>query len=228
MWLGSSGGQCAPAPRGLSTSDVRVVVEPHKAHQKKAGDEARKIPSSDNTDNQPTSSESKNGKARLNLKVTVGAPGHSNLVLHQQKCCCVISKGRAFHRPTPHPPAPMGSGRTRKTVGFKSSSNKKPLGPLVQKQSTPQPNQPHGRAQLDMVVLLMWLDWRNAEAVCSSWGQGKLHPLTSGRARGRCWLPPRALIGAITRTLGSCRPARALPPRSSPPASVPRGRWSAC
>ena len=91
------------------------------------------------------------------LKVTVGAPGHSNLVPHQQKCCCVISKGRAFHRPTSHPPAPMGSSRTRKTVGFKSSSNKKPLGPLVQKQSTPQPNQPHGRAQLDMGVLLMWL-----------------------------------------------------------------------
>ena len=92
----------------------------------------------------------------MNLKVAVGAPEHSNLVPHQQKCCCVISKGRAFHRPTSHPPAAMGSGLTRKAVEFKSSSNKKLLGPLVQKQSTPQPNQPHGRAQLDMVVLLMW------------------------------------------------------------------------
>ena len=106
------------------------------------------------------------------------------------KCCCVISKGRAFHRPTSHPPAPMGSGRTRKTVAFKSSSNKKPLGPLVQKQSTPQPNQPHGRAQLDMVVLLMWLVWGNAEAICSSWGQDKLHPPPPDvRSTRRCVWP---------------------------------------
>ena len=88
----------------------------------------------------------------------------------------MISKGQAFHPSNSHPPAPMGSSRTRKTVGVKSGSNKKPLGPLVQKQSTPQPNQPHGLAQLDMVVLLMWLVWRNAEAVCSSWGQiGRAH-----------------------------------------------------
>ena len=166
---GSSGGQCAPAPRGLSTSDVRVVVEPHKAHQKKAGDEARKIPSSENTENNPTSSESKNGKARLNLKGTVGAPGHSNLVLHQQKCCCVISKGRAFQPPTSHLPTAMGSSRTRKTVGFKSNSNSKPLHPLIQNQSTPRRDQVHGCAQLSSVLLLVWLVWHESSPKKLPW-----------------------------------------------------------
>ena len=114
-------------------------------------------------------SESKNGKRGLNLKVTVGAPGHSNLVPHQQKCCCVISKGRAFHRPTSHPPASMGTSRTRKTVGLDLSSNLKPLSPLVQNQSTPHRIQAHGRAQLGSAVLFMWLVWCSDEAVCFSW-----------------------------------------------------------
>ena len=114
-------------------------------------------------------SESKNGKCGLNFKVAVGAPWHSNLVPHQQKCCCVISEGRAFHRPTSHPPASMGTSRTRKTVGLDLSSNLKPLSPLVQNQSTPHRIQAHGRAQLSSAVLFMWLVWCNAGAVCLSW-----------------------------------------------------------
>ena len=49
-------------PRGVSSFDDRMAVEPHKAHQKKEGDQTRKIPSSENPENKPTPSESKNGK----------------------------------------------------------------------------------------------------------------------------------------------------------------------
>ena len=114
-------------------------------------------------------SESKNGKRGLNLKVAVGAPGHSNLVPHQQKCCCVISKGRAFQPPTSHLPTAMGSSRTRKTVGFKSNSNSKPLHPLIQNQSTPRRDQVHGCAQLSSVLLLVWLVWHESSPKKSPW-----------------------------------------------------------
>ena len=36
--------------------------------------------------------------------------------LGDAKMLLLLREGRAFHRPTSHPPAPMGSGRTRKTV----------------------------------------------------------------------------------------------------------------